>query len=224
MPAWSNRTGPSVKYALAIFGTMAYQGGPIVWVGTHRMHHRDSDTNGDPHSPKHGFWWGHMLWCLMGDHLGRDATLLAKDLKKDPVLVWIDRWFFVPNLLLAVALYFMGGWGWVIWGVAVRTVVAYHSTWLVNSASHLWGYKNFRTTDDSRNNWFVALVSWGEGWHNNHHAHQRSARHGMRWYEFDVTWWMIKLLESVGLARKIYVPDVELGDRLPGDPEPPADR
>lgn len=218
----SFETSKFIRYSLAIFGTLAYQGGPIKWVGQHRTHHRDSDKNGDPHSPKHGFFWGHMLWCMMDDHLGRDPRALAKDLQKDKFLVLIDKWFWVPQVVLAIALFLIGGFGWVVWGVALRTVLEYHSTWFVNSASHTWGYKNFRTKDDSRNNWWVALISWGEGWHNNHHAHQRSARHGMRWYEFDFTWWTIQVMELLGLVRKVYVPDVKLGERYPGGDVPPS--
>jgi len=192
---------------LAALGTMNFQGGPIQWVGIHRIHHRDSDTDHDPHSPRHGFLWAHLLWCLARDPLGRDVTVAAGDLKKDPVMVWLDRWFWVPQAVLAVVLYLAGGWSWVIWGVAVRTVFTYHATWLVNSASHLWGYRNFETKDDSRNNWWVALISWGEGWHNNHHAHQRSARHGLRWFEVDPTWWTLVLLRKLGIVRKLYAAD-----------------
>lgn len=189
---------------LATLGTMNFQGGPIQWVGIHRIHHRDSDTEHDPHSPRHGFLWAHVLWCLARDPLGRDVTAAAGDLKKDPVMVWLERWFWVPQAVLAAVLYLVGGWSWVIWGVAVRTVFTYHATWLVNSASHLWGYRNFETKDDSRNNWWVALISWGEGWHNNHHAHQRSARHGLKWCEPDPTWWSLVFLRKLGIVRKLY--------------------
>jgi len=197
-------TSRAFYYLLAILGTLNFQGGPIDWVGIHRVHHRDSDTDDDPHSPRHGFLWAHVLWCVCKDPLGRDNTIAAGDLKKDRFLVWLNKWFVLPQLVLAVVLWFLGGWSWVIWGVAVRTVFTYHATWAVNSASHTWGYKNFPTKDDSKNNWWVALVSWGEGWHNNHHAHQRSARHGLRWFEIDATWWTLVLLDKLGVVRKLH--------------------
>lgn len=197
-------TSRAFRYFLAVLGTMNYQGGPIHWVGIHRIHHRDSDQDEDPHSPQHGFLWAHLLWCLVRDPLDRDLSVAALDLKKEPVMVWLNRWFWVPQVALGVALYFLGGWSWVVWGVAVRTVFTYHTTWLVNSASHVWGYRNFETRDHSRNNWWVALISFGEGWHNNHHAHQRSARHGMRWFEFDPTWLTLCLLQWVGVVRDVY--------------------
>ena len=185
-------------------GTMNFQGGPVQWVGIHRIHHRDSDRDEDPHSPRHGFLWAHLLWCCVHDPLGRDASQAALDLKKERGMVWLDRWFWVPQVVLGVLLYLAGGWSWVVWGVAVRTVFTYHTTWLVNSASHLWGYRNFETADRSRNNWWVALISFGEGWHNNHHAHQRSARHGMRWFEIDPTWIALCVLRWMGVVRDVY--------------------
>jgi len=200
-------TSAAFRYVLAALGTMNFQGGPVGWVGTHRIHHRDSDTENDPHSPRHGFVWAHLLWCLVRDPLGRNRKAAAGDLGKERGMVWLDRWFWVPQAVLAAVLFLIGGWSWVVWGVAVRTVFTYHATWLVNSASHKWGYRNFETKDDSRNNWWVALISWGEGWHNNHHAHQRSARHGMRWFEIDATYWSLRALEWMRIVRNVYVPD-----------------
>ena len=197
-------TSKAFRYTLAVLGTMSYQGGPLSWVGVHRLHHKDSDREEDPHSPRHGFLWAHLLWCVVHDPLGRDVTMAAKDLRKDPFMVWLERYFWAPQVLLAAILYLLGGWSWVVWGIGVRTIFTYHATWLVNSASHTWGYKNFPTDDDSKNNPWVALISWGEGWHNNHHAHQRSARHGLRWYELDPTWWQLKLLERIGVVRNVY--------------------
>jgi stearoyl-CoA desaturase (delta-9 desaturase) len=189
---------------LAILGTLNYQGGPIDWVGIHRTHHRDADTDHDPHSPEHGFLWAHVLWCVCRDPLGRDTSEAAKDLKKDRFHVLLNRWSFAPQVVLAVVLWALGGWSWVIWGVAVRTIFTYHTTWLVNSASHTWGYRNFATKDGSKNTWWVALLSWGEGWHNNHHAHPRSARHGLRRFEIDATWWTLRVLEKLGVVWNLY--------------------
>lgn len=205
------RTSGAFRTFLTVLGTMNFQGGPIQWVGIHRIHHRDSDREEDPHSPMHGFLWAHLLWCVVHDPLGRDVSQAALDLKKEPGMVWLDRWFWVPQVVLGILLYLVGGWSWVVWGVAVRTVFTYHATWLVNSASHLWGYRNFETTDRSRNNWWVALISFGEGWHNNHHAHQRSARHGMRWFEFDPTWLTLVVLQWLGIVRDVYAVKVPAG-------------
>jgi stearoyl-CoA desaturase (delta-9 desaturase) len=194
------------EYLFTVLGTLAWQGGPVRWVGTHRLHHKEADTHHDPHSPRHGFSWGHVFWAVTRDPFGRDVRNWAPDLRRDPVMMWLDRWFWVPQVTLGVALWAVGGWPWVVWGIAVRTVLTYHATWFVNSASHTWGYRTYEVADDSTNNWWVALLSWGEGWHNNHHAYQRSARHGMRWYEVDVTWWVIRAMSWIGLARNLVLP------------------
>ncbi|MFW6032070.1 MAG: acyl-CoA desaturase [Phycisphaeraceae bacterium] len=207
-----------LEYLLTICGCLALQGRPTEWVGMHRLHHKHSDTEHDPHSPQHGFTWAHMLWILyrhVGGVSGRDA---AKDLLRDPVMRWIDRLFWLPQVLLAGGLFAagwaIGGWtlglSWVVWGVALRTVLVFHATWFVNSASHTWGYQNYpHTGEHSTNLWWVAIFSFGEGWHNNHHAHPRSAAHGLRWFEPDPTWWTIRLLQFLGLARDVKTPDPE---------------
>jgi sn-1 stearoyl-lipid 9-desaturase len=210
----SFQTPKIVEYLLTVIGTLNWQGGPVRWVGTHRLHHRDSDQAGDPHSPEHGFTWSHVLWTLHKDGPGFRPYEAAKDLLRDPVTRGLDRFFYLPQFALCGLLYGVGhliggpwlGLSWLIWGTCVRTVVGYHATWFVNSASHTWGYRNFHTPDGSRNNWWVALLTCGEGWHNNHHAQQRSAAHGMRWFELDVTYVIIRLMEAVGLARKVVRP------------------
>lgn len=206
------------EYFLVVLGTLNWQGGPLRWVGVHRIHHKESDGEHDPHSPQHGFTWAHMFWCLMKDEPGHDPRAVTKDLQRDKVIMCLDRYFFVPQFILA-ALLFGAGWlalgsvtgglSWVIWGVCVRTVFGFHATWFVNSAAHTWGYRNFETTDGSRNNWWVAIISFGEGWHNNHHAQQRSAAHGMRWWEIDLTYLTIRALEFVGLATRVVRPKLE---------------
>jgi stearoyl-CoA desaturase (delta-9 desaturase) len=156
-----------------------------------------------------------MLYSEVGPIKARDA---AKDLQRDPVMAAIDRWFWVPQVVLAAVLlgvgWAIGGWtlgvSWVVWGVALRTVVVFHITWFVNSAAHTWGYQNFQTTGEhSTNLWWVALISFGEGWHNNHHAHPRSAAHGLRWYEVDMTYLTILALSWLGLARDVKKPAAE---------------
>tara|TARA_Y100001933_G_scaffold259812_1_gene310538 strand:+ start:15240 stop:16151 length:912 start_codon:yes stop_codon:yes gene_type:complete len=206
-------------YFVTICGCLQWQGGPIRWVGTHRLHHKHSDGEEDPHTPKHGFNWAHMFWCMFKDHEDFKPYDAAKDLTKDKVMVWIDKYFVIFQFILAAGLYaggyFYGGQGteghllalsWIVWGIFLRTACAYHGTWLVNSATHTWGYRNFKTTDDSRNSWWVALLSFGEGWHNNHHAFQRSAAHGLKWWEFDITYITIRLLGLVGIAKDIVKP------------------
>ncbi|MBL0927766.1 MAG: fatty acid desaturase [Phycisphaerales bacterium] len=205
----SFKTHKWVEYALTVLGTMTFQGGPLRWVSVHRIHHKHSDHDEDPHSPKHGFNWSHVLWTMAASPKGEDRAPAAKDLARDPVMVLIDRWHFVPQVALGAVLFGLGHWlagaglSWLVWGVAVRTVFVFHATWFVNSASHTWGYRNYATDDDSKNNWWVALLSFGEGWHNNHHAEQRAAAHGRRWFEVDLTYLTIRAMALVGLAWDI---------------------
>ncbi len=218
----SFQTSKPVEYFLTILGTLSWQGGPIRWVGTHRIHHAESDGPDDPHSPQHGFTWSHIFWCFYKWPDGRDPFHVTRDLQRDKFLVLIDKYFYIPQFFLAAILFALGWWVlgdtlggwqgglcWVVWGVAVRTVFTYHATWFVNSASHTWGYRNFKTGDGSKNNWWVALLSFGEGWHNNHHAQQRSAAHGMRWWEIDTTWWVILLMEKLRIAKRVVRPNVD---------------
>ncbi|QQS46870.1 MAG: fatty acid desaturase [Acidobacteriota bacterium] len=205
------KTPKWVEHFLTICGTLAIEGGPIAWVATHRIHHKYSDQDGDPHSPRHGIWWAHMGWILEGHSLHRevDATSnYAADLAKDPLHVWLTRWHFVPQLVLAAILYALGGWNFILWGIFVRVVFSWHATWFVNSAAHVWGGRRFNTRDDSRNNWWVAIMSHGEGWHNNHHAHPAAARHGIVWYEIDINWYGIWALHKLGLASDIRLMQV----------------
>ena len=208
-------TPPVVEYFLTICGSLALQGGPLFWVGTHRLHHQNADDSGDPHSPRDGLWWAHAGWLVRGDAMG-DASLQSyvPDLRRDRFHRFMEQWHFVPMLVLAVALAL---WGWmrggaylaaslVTWGIFLRTTVELHGTWLVNSAAHRWGSRRFATRDDSTNNWWVALLTFGEGWHNNHHADPRSVRHGLAWYELDVNWLCIRMMSLVGLASKVQMP------------------
>ena len=202
-------TPKPVQYLMAVCGCLAGEAGPISWVAAHRYHHTYSDTDKDPHSPLKGFMWAHFTWLF-----GREDFLATfdsykrytPDMANDKFLVFLDTWHILPSLILAGVLYWLGGWSFVVWGVFVRSVFVYHATWFVNSASHVWGYRSYKTTDDSRNNWWVAVLAFGEGWHNNHHAFQRSARHGFRWWEIDMTYRMIQLLWVFGLATQIHLP------------------
>jgi fatty-acid desaturase len=199
-----------LEYAIATCGTMALQGGPIYWVGVHRLHHQLTDKPGDPHSPRDGKWWSHMDWILHGTLHNQDPALkrYTPDLMQHTYYRWLDRFHWLPVTLVGLVLLAVGGWPCVLWGIFLRVVLGLHVTWLVNSATHMWGSQRYETHDDSRNNWWVALLTGGEGWHNNHHAHPVSARHGLAWYEFDPNYYAIWLLEKVGLARKVYVKEV----------------
>jgi len=197
-----------LEYFLAVCATLTLEGGPIFWVATHRIHHQYSDKPGDPHSPRDGAWWSHVGWLLVGESKHSNTKLMAKyapDLAKDPFYVWLNNYHWVTILVLAVVLYAIGGLPMMLWGTCLRIVIGLHATWLVNSATHMWGGRRFNTRDDSRNNLFVALISFGEGWHNNHHAHPTSARHGLAWYELDLSWIQISILKFLGIAKSIRV-------------------
>ena len=212
-----------VEYFMTVCSTLALEGGPIFWVATHRIHHQHSDKEGDPHSPIDGTWWAHMGWILMGKSMHHDTTTLARyvpDLAKDKFHVWITKYHYVPIIVLGVILFAIGGVPFLLWGIFARTVVGLHATWLVNSVTHKWGSRRFKTHDFSTNNLVVALLTWGEGWHNNHHAHPTSARHGLRWYEVDVNWYGIWTLEKLGLAKKILL--AKVNTKIPED-EPMID-
>lgn len=201
------KTSKWLEYSLTVCATLALEGGPIFWVATHRIHHQFSDREGDPHSPIDGKWWAHMGWILTGRSMHHDTTTLSRyvpDLAKDKFHVWITKYHYVPMIVLGVILLAIGGLPFLLWGIFFRTVAGLHATWLVNSATHSWGSRRFKTRDLSTNSWWVALMTWGEGWHNNHHAHPTSARHGLAWYEVDLNWYAIWTLKKLGLARQVY--------------------
>lgn len=198
----------ALEYFFAVCGALTLEGGPISWVATHRIHHQKSDQAGDPHTPREGTWWAHTGWVLVGESVHNNTRLTAKyapDLAKHKFYVWLNNYHWVPLIALAGLLFAVGGLPLLLWGVCFRVVFGLHATWLVNSAAHLWGSRRFATRDDSRNNWWVALLTFGEGWHNNHHAHPTSARHGLAWYEFDPSWIQIRFLQWIGLAKSIRI-------------------
>lgn len=215
-----------LEYVMTVCAALSLEGGPIFWVSTHRLHHQLSDKEGDPHTPREGGWWAHAGWILFGESLHAQTEALSRyspDLTRDRFHVWISKYHWLPIVVSAVLL-FAGGWyfagpvsaiGFVLWGAFLRITVGLHATWLVNSATHLWGSRRFETRDDSRNSWWVALLTGGEGWHNNHHAHPVSARHGLTWYEFDPNFYGIWLLKKLGLARQIKIAQFD-----PDDPRP----
>ena len=199
-----------LEYIIATIGALAIQGGPIFWVAGHRQHHAFAeDIDKDPYSAKRGFWWSHILWMVYPKsttYSHQSYMRFAPDLARDRYYRWLDRYFLVLQLPLAVLLYALGGWSFVIYGIFLRSVVLWHSTWLINSATHVWGDRDHDVEDNSRNLWWAALLTYGEGWHNNHHAHPRVAPAGWKWWQIDTTWWVIRGLQSVGLARKVVMP------------------
>jgi sn-2 palmitoyl-lipid 9-desaturase len=199
------------KFIGTLIGVLSGEGTPLTWTATHRIHHGQSDQPGDPHSPLEGPWWSH-LWWMMLKTSPRKQHLLFKhyvpDLARDPMMRMFEKTYVLWLIGSGVLLYALGGLPLLLWGLCFRMVIAYHSTWFVNSATHLWGYRNYETTDASRNLWWVALLAYGEGWHNNHHAHPRLARAGHRWWELDPTWWAISFLQRIGQAT-------EVDDRIP---------
>ncbi|HVU89486.1 MAG TPA: fatty acid desaturase [Pirellulales bacterium] len=221
-----------LEHALSLLGVCCLQDSPARWVIAHRIHHQHSDDQPDPHSPLVNFLWGHMGWLFVENHATKSAGACdryARDILRDPFYMRLERnllWLQI-NMLQA-AIFFLAGLGFallagdtraaavqfgasvLVWGVFVRTVAVWHITWSVNSLTHICGYRSYETGENSRNNWFVALISNGEGWHNNHHADQRSAAHGHRWYEVDITYLTIRALAAVGLARNCIGPNRRL--------------
>ena len=208
----SYRVPKFIEYFFAVCGTLTLEGGPIFWVATHRVHHQNSDQEGDPHTPHDGGFWAHMGWIIFGEAKHNNTERMARyapDLARDPFYAWLNTYHYVPLVVLGLILLAVGGIPLMLWGVCLRVVVGLHATWLVNSATHMWGSRRFATRDDSRNSWWVALLTFGEGWHNNHHAHPTSARHGLAWYELDITWMQIRLLELLRIARSVKVAKVD---------------
>lgn len=205
------KTSQWMTRVLATMGALSLQSGPISWVTTHRLHHAFTDTDRDPHSPRNGTYWAHMGWIFRGTAQMQSEETIRKyspDLIRDPYLMWLDKYYYVPTVVVGAISFAIGGVPMLLAAVFVRTVMLFHFTWLVNSATHLWGSRRFETRDDSRNNAVVAALTFGEGWHNNHHAIPRSAKHGLKWYEFDINWMQIRILEKLGLVSDVYAYDL----------------
>jgi stearoyl-CoA desaturase (Delta-9 desaturase) len=193
---------PIVKFIFLAFGSMAVEGPALTWAATHIKHHAHSDREGDPHSPVEGFWHAHMGW--MFKTTDADPNVYCRNLVKDPMVVFMSSTFFLWVILSLAIPFAIGGWTGLLWGGLVRIFLTHHITWSVNSVCHTFGKREFETRDRSRNEWVVGLLGFGEGWHNNHHAFPRSAFHGLHWWQFDLSGYIIWTLERVGLVRDVY--------------------
>jgi len=221
------RTSRPMQFLFAILGNSAVQRGPLWWAAHHREHHAYSDTAADPHSPKQvGFWQAHFGWFLRQEAFAT-RTKRVQDWRRFPELYWLDRFDLLVPLALAFLLFATGVWlevaapalqtnRWqmLVWGFFVSTAVLYHATYTINSVAHVLGSRRFDTNDDSRNNWLLAVITLGEGWHNNHHYYPNSARQGFRWWEIDISYYGLRLLAAVGLVWDLkQIPDQSIAKR-----------
>jgi stearoyl-CoA desaturase (delta-9 desaturase) len=193
---------PIVKFIFLVFGSMAVEGPALQWAAIHIKHHAHADRDGDPHSPVEGFWHAHMGWMFKSTDA--DPNTYCRNLVRDPMVVFVSRTFFLWVILSLAIPFAIGGWTGLLWGGLVRIFFTHHITWSVNSVCHTFGKREFETRDQSRNEWIVGLLGLGEGWHNNHHAFPRSAFHGLHWWQFDLSGYVIWTLERVGLVRDVY--------------------
>jgi stearoyl-CoA desaturase (Delta-9 desaturase) len=197
----SYRLGRVAQFALAFLAQTSAQKGALWWAAHHRYHHRHSDEDTDIHSPaRQGFWWSHAGWVLSNDYDDYDPKTIA-DFGRYPELRWLDRYHWVPTVVYAAAILAIGGVDAFMWGYVASTVFLYHATFTINSLAHVWGTRRFETSDLSRNNFLLALLTLGEGWHNNHHYSMSSCRQGYRWWELDVTYMVLRFLGVFGIAR-----------------------
>lgn len=201
----SYRTNRVFQFLLALLGTTAAQKGPLWWAAHHRAHHRFSDTEEDIHSPQKGFWWSHAGWILCDRYAATDLSMVS-DLARFPELRLIERYNFIGPWALGVATYLAGGWSGLVVGFFGSTVVLWHATFTVNSLNHTFGTRRYATSDTSRNNLLLALLTFGEGWHNNHHHYQVSARQGFFWWEIDLSWYGLRVLQALHLVGGLRTP------------------
>jgi len=216
------------QFIFGVLGASAVQRGPIWWAAHHRHHHAHSDQEGDIHSPKQvGFWKAHMGWFLTHRGFAPDMKYV-KDLLKFRELRWLDRFDIVVPTLLGVGMFLLGvllektapqlgtnGWQMLVWGFFISTVLCYHGTYTINSLSHVFGRQRYRTGDTSRNNWLLALITLGEGWHNNHHFYPNAARQGFYWWEIDISYYVLKVLSWFGIIWDLKPVPVEARDHTP---------
>ncbi|OAN47473.1 stearoyl-CoA 9-desaturase [Chloroflexus islandicus] len=197
----SFETSRPLKALFLIMGCMALEGDPISWASTHIQHHAHSDDEEDPHSPLEGLWHSHVGWLFTHKN---NIEMYGKWLLKDPTIVWVSKTWYLWAALGILIPTLIAGWSGLIWGGLVRIFLTHHITWSVNSICHTFGRRDYNTRDASRNNFIVGLLAFGEGWHNNHHAFPRSAFHGLRWWQIDISAYIIRALEKVGLVWNVY--------------------
>lgn len=210
------KTSRFVQFLFALLGTMAVQKGPLWWAAHHRRHHKYTDQEGDVHSPvKDGFWWSHVGWVVSRRFDATDWSAI-KDFARFRELRWLNTYHVIPGIALAVACFFGGvlfgesGWQWLVWGFVISTVLLYHGTFTVNSLAHMWGSRRYKTTDDSRNNFWIALWTGGEGWHNNHHHYMASVKQGFFWWEIDFSYYTLRVMSWFRLVWDLRMPPEHL--------------
>jgi len=221
----SFKTSRVVQLIFAVIGASATQRGPLWWAAHHRKHHRFADQLNDPHSPKQGFWWSHIGWFLSKQHFNTDYAMVP-ELATYPELRWLDRFDIAVPVFLAASLYVLGemmaawfpsmqtnGWQLVVWGYFISTIVLLHATLMINSLAHKMGSRRYQTPDHSRNNFWLALLTLGEGWHNNHHYHAASARQGFYWWEVDISYYILSVMNKLGLIWDMRTIPVAKRDR-----------
>jgi stearoyl-CoA desaturase (delta-9 desaturase) len=202
----SYRTSRPMQLVLALLAMSSSQKGVIWWASHHRAHHKYSDQPGDVHSVlREGFLWGHIGWLLSPAYEATDHDRV-RDLSKFPELVWLGRWWYLPPAALGVGSFLIGGWFGLVWAFLVSTVLLWHGTFTINSLAHMIGRRRYPTTDNSRNSAVLAVITLGEGWHNNHHYYQRSVRQGFFWWEFDPTYYVLRVLAALGLVWDLHGP------------------
>lgn len=199
------KTGRVFQFVLAFLGAMSSQKGVLWWSGHHRDHHRYSDTPEDIHSPKRGFWWSHMLWFIVPRHDTTPPSQL-REFAAFPEIVFLNKYWAIPPAILGVMTAVLGGWGAFFWGFCLSTVLLWHGTFTINSLAHVWGSRRYETTDTSRNNFFLSLLTLGEGWHNNHHFYQSTCCNGFFWYEIDVGYYVLRVLSWFGIVWDLRMP------------------
>jgi stearoyl-CoA desaturase (delta-9 desaturase) len=199
------KTGRFMQFLLALGGTTAIQKGPLWWAGHHRHHHKHSDQPEDVHSPMKGLFWSHVGWIICSKFTPTPTDQI-KDFAKFPELRWLDKYHLVPPTVLGIAVYLAWGWSALIVGFFLSTILCMHCTFMINSLTHLFGYRRYVTTDTSRNSFILALLTFGEGWHNNHHYYQSTANQGFFWWEIDVSYYVLRALSVVGLVSDLRTP------------------
>ena len=206
----SFKTSRAFQFFLAFMAMTSSQKGVLWWAAHHRNHHRFSDTEEDIHSPSlRGFLWSHVGWILCSTYNNTEVDMI-RDFHKFPELRFLNRYFLIPPVLFAVTMFLIGGWGLLVWGFFIRTVMLWHGSFTINSLSHVFGRRRYPTTDTSKNNWFLALVTMGEGWHNNHHHYMASVRQGFFWYEVDATYYTLKILSWFHIVWDLRMPPMEV--------------